>query len=102
LAALLRTQGHVPLTATDGPSALALLARRTLAPDVLIMDFKLPGEMGGADVAQEICRSLGHVVPTGDTTSAMDEQCRAGPALRLVRKPVAADELLTTLRELLS
>jgi two-component system, chemotaxis family, CheB/CheR fusion protein len=64
VAALLRAQGYVPLTATDGPSALALLVRRGVAPDVLIMDFRLPGEMDGADVVQEICRSLGHVVPT--------------------------------------
>jgi DNA-binding response OmpR family regulator len=28
------------------------------------MDFMLPGDMDGADVAQEICRMLGHVVPT--------------------------------------
>jgi two-component system, chemotaxis family, CheB/CheR fusion protein len=64
VAALLQAQGYVPLTARDGPSAFALLARCGAPPDVLIMDFNLPGEMDGADVAQEICRSLGHVVPT--------------------------------------
>jgi len=64
MAALLHTAGCVVLTATDGTSALALLAQPGVDPDVLLMDFHLPGEMDGADVAQEVCRVLGRVVPT--------------------------------------
>lgn len=97
VAALLRAQGYVPLTATDGPGALALLARCGAAPDVLIMDFRLPGEMDGADAAQEICRSLGHVVPTiflsGDLANAAVPWLPGAPLL-FVAKPADPEILL--------
>jgi DNA-binding response OmpR family regulator len=64
VARLLRAEGLEALTATDGASALELIAHGTAAPDVLIIDVNLPGDMDGADVAQEICHMLGHVVPT--------------------------------------
>ena len=64
VATLLRAQGYRCLVAYDGAGALAQIARCDEEPDVLILDFSLPGEMDGADVAQEICRVLGHVVPT--------------------------------------
>ena len=95
VAALLRAQGHVPLKATDGTAALALLGRA--APDVLIMDFNLPGEMDGADVVQEICRSLGHVVPTiflsGELANAAMPWLPGAPLL-FVAKPVDPEILL--------
>lgn len=61
---LLRAEGFEALTATDGVSALEAIAHGAAVPDVLIMDVNLPGEMDGADAAQEICHALGHVVPT--------------------------------------
>jgi len=64
VARLLRAEGFKSLTATDGASALELIAHGEAAPDVLIIDVNLPGDMDGADVAQEICHVLGHVVPT--------------------------------------
>jgi two-component system CheB/CheR fusion protein len=95
VAALLRAQGHVPLKATDGTAALALLGRA--APDVLIMDFNLPGEMDGADVVQEICRSLGHVVPTiflsGELANAAMPWLPGAPLL-FMAKPADAEILL--------
>lgn len=63
VARLLRAAGCEALTATDGASALACIAQGGV-PDVLIMDVILPGEQDGADVAQEVCHALGHVVPT--------------------------------------
>jgi two-component system, chemotaxis family, CheB/CheR fusion protein len=95
VAALLRTQGYVPLTAADGSAALALLRRAT--PDVLIMDFNLPGEMDGADVAQEICRTLGHVVPaiflSGELANAALPWLPGAPLLFLA-KPADPEVLL--------
>ena len=61
---LLRAHGYEVLRASDGPSALESLTHCKASPDVLLMDFVLPGEMDGADAAQEICHLLGHVVPT--------------------------------------
>ncbi len=64
VAALLRTQGFEVFTVADGPSALAWVAGHPDGPDVLIIDFVLAGDMDGAEAAEAICRSLGHVVPT--------------------------------------
>ncbi len=64
IAMMLRARGMEVFTAPDGPSALAWAARHADGPDVLIVDFVLPGEMDGAEVAEAVCRSLGRVVPT--------------------------------------
>jgi len=64
MAQLLRAEGFEAVTAPDGASALELIGQGSWIPDVLIVDVNLPGEMDGADVAQEICHALGHVVPT--------------------------------------
>jgi two-component system, chemotaxis family, CheB/CheR fusion protein len=97
VAALLRAQGCEALTATDGPSALERLARSSAPPDVLIMDFKLPGEMDGADVAQEICRCLRHVVPTiflsGELSNAAMPWLPGAPLL-FIAKPVDPEILV--------
>lgn len=60
---LLRAHGCEVFTARDGPSALAWVARHPAGPDVLIIDFVIPGDMDGAEVAQTLCRRVGHVVP---------------------------------------
>ena len=61
VAALLRAQGYEALTAGDGAAALAQLAHARRS-DVLIIDVNLPGDMDGADVAQEACRLLGRLI----------------------------------------
>jgi two-component system, chemotaxis family, CheB/CheR fusion protein len=63
MAALLVPLGYQLLSAGDGSDALARLADHERVPDVLLVDAQLPGEMDGADSAQEVCRRLGHVVP---------------------------------------
>ncbi|HXW75520.1 MAG TPA: response regulator [Steroidobacteraceae bacterium] len=100
VARFLRAHGCNAETARDGPSALARLAQLPAAPDVLIMDFMLPGDMDGADVAQEICRMLGHVVPTvflsGELSNASLPWLPGAPLL-FVAKPVDAETLLAVI-----
>jgi len=97
VALLLRTQGFQALTATDGASALARVAHGQNVPDVLIMDFNLHGDMDGADVAQEVCHSLGHVVPTivlsGELANAGMPWLPGAPLL-FIAKPVDPEVLL--------
>ena len=64
VALLLRREGFEVVTAPEGPTALAWAARHPRGPDVLIVDFVIPGDMDGAEVAQAVCRSVGRVVPT--------------------------------------
>jgi two-component system, chemotaxis family, CheB/CheR fusion protein len=105
VARFLHAHGCEAFTARDGPSAVARLAQLPAAPDVLIMDFMLPGDMDGADVAQEICRMLGHVVPTvflsGELTSASLPWLPGAPLL-FVAKPVDARILLAVIESFAS
>ena len=48
---LLTTRGHEIFEATDGPSALALVAQHT--PDLVLMDIQLP-TVSGLEVTQKI------------------------------------------------
>ncbi len=97
VAGLLRAEGLQALTATDGASALERIAHGAPPPDVLIMDVNLPGEMDGADVAQEICHALGHVVPTiflSGQLSNVGMPWLPGAPLLFVSKPIEADVLV--------
>lgn len=97
VARLLRAEGLQALTAADGASALERIAHGAPAPDVLIMDVNLPGEMDGADVAQEICHALGHVVPTiflSGQLSNVGMPWLPGAPLLFVSKPIDAEVLV--------
>jgi two-component system, chemotaxis family, CheB/CheR fusion protein len=91
VATLLRSYGYRALTAVDGPEALQLVRPGEPPPDLLIVDFNLPGDMDGADAAEAVCRAVGHVLPTvilsGELTSAGLPWLPGAP-LFLARKPI--------------
>jgi two-component system CheB/CheR fusion protein len=97
VAVLLRSHGFDARTATDGVSALACVADRRVEPDVLIMDFNLPGDMDGTEAAEEICRALGHVVPTIFLSGELSNSALPwlpGAPLLFAAKPVDAELLV--------
>ncbi len=61
---LLRLAGFRTVLATDGESALRLVADDGLHPDVLIVDSNLPGEMDGGETVEALCRALHEPLPT--------------------------------------
>lgn len=63
IALLLRSAGLEVVSAGDGDEALEAIISHDLRPDLLIVDFMLPGDMDGADVAQAICSTLRRVLP---------------------------------------
>jgi two-component system, sensor histidine kinase len=101
---LLGTEGY-RVTATTSAAQALQRAAELRDIDIIVSDFHLGNGGNGADAIASIRSTLGRatkaVLITGDTTAAMGEQSAAGASLRLVRKPVTADELLGTLRELL-
>ena len=101
---LLKSDGyHVTVAATIA-EALEQAARDP-AIDLLITDYHLgDGETGTgviAAVRAALKRPITAVMMTGDTSSAVRDLAR-DPFLRIVSKPVNADELLAMLRELSS
>ena len=95
--ALLQPLGYDLRSAIDGGEALAQIADH-VTPDVLIVDLRLPGDMDGVEVAEEICRSLGHVVPTvllsGELASGGIPWLPGAPLICLW-KPVDPETLVT-------
>ncbi len=97
----LRRSGYAVDSVADGPRALACL--RSFPYDVVVMDWRLPGE-SGVDVVRA-ARSSGSVVPilmltARDTTADRVEGLDAGADDYLV-KPFELAELLARVRALL-
>lgn len=97
VAMLLRTAGYISAAVASGEEALAWINHRRHDPDVLIMDFELPGDLQGSDAAQEIFRVLGRPIPTIMLSGRLTEitlPWMPGAPLLCVWKPVDPDVLL--------
>ena len=79
-------------------------SRSGLNFNVIIMDYTLGPGPNGIEVALEIERRIGQVLPklvlTGDTTFRLAEPGTSG--FEVLHKPIAADELRRKLAELLA
>jgi len=96
LGRLLSDSGYVVETAANGADALALVNAQR--PDLLVLDFAMPG-MSGLDVAKAV-RGRYPTLPIlfmsgfADTKTLETEM----PAARLLRKPFGNDELHAAIR----
>jgi CheY-like chemotaxis protein len=101
LSASLQDLGYRVLEADDGPSGLALLRDRE--PDVMLVDFAMPG-MNGAEVAaaaRERWPDLPIAFASGYADTAAIEQAVGEDAAQL-RKPFRIDELHALLSKALA
>lgn len=98
LAEALQIEGYPVVMASDGPSALSLLAEDP-PPSVVLLDLMLPG-MSGSDVLSRIRADarLGHVKVV-ITTGASFAAARAAPADAVLMKPFGVTDLLRALRK---
>lgn len=64
LGLLLVEEGHSVTLATDGPETIKLLGREVLQPDLMIIDYNLPGGMDGLTLSSELRKTLRRQVPT--------------------------------------
>jgi CheY-like chemotaxis protein len=101
---LLKVEGYRVLTASSLAEAEALV-REHPQLELLITDYHLSNGETGTQVITTLRKSLGRplkaVLITGDTSSAV-EALQRDERLRLARKPIQADELLTLLKSLLA
>jgi len=93
LSSALEALGYEVTSASDGAVGLAFLRKRP--PDVLVVDFAMPG-LNGAEVARqarEICPGLPVVIASGFSDTDAIERA-IGKDARLLQKPFRLDELL--------
>lgn len=96
----LETLGYDVVQAADGSTGLALLEQRT--PDVLVIDFAMPG-MNGAEVAR-VAKKRVPEIPIVLTSGYADSQAidrAVGPSAKVLRKPFRIDELLASVTQAL-
>jgi two-component system, chemotaxis family, CheB/CheR fusion protein len=104
LALLLRAEGHTIVSAVDGVSALELVTRDVIRPDVVLADYNLPNDLSGLQLAAILRERLHRQVPviilTGDISTNTLSAIARQRCVQL-NKPVKADELTLAIRKLL-
>jgi two-component system OmpR family response regulator len=105
VAQVVRRMGHTAVTAATGEAALEAALRS--APDLALLDLRMPG-MDGAALYQALRNRLGARCPPVVIVSASppDEVARrvgtVGRLAGLVKKPFCLDELVRTIGEALA
>jgi signal transduction histidine kinase/FixJ family two-component response regulator len=100
MADVLSSWGCGVLTAESGEEAVAHLAARGFAPDVIVADYRLREGCTGADAIAKVRRHLGRAVPaailTGDTAPERLREATASGYV-LLHKPVKPHRLRVAL-----
>jgi signal transduction histidine kinase/CheY-like chemotaxis protein len=98
---MLKDLGYETVEASGGAAALALLGDRQETPDVILLDYAMPG-MNGLQLARAL-RERGIAAPVAMVTGyaeLADSEGRANPLDALLRKPFTIRELDTLLARL--
>ena len=101
---LLKASGHLVSKAANGVAALALVAKGAIRPNLVLVDYNLPGAMDGLEVIEQIRKALNHPLPgiilTGDISKATQATIAGSDCVSL-SKPVKAQELTAAIEALL-
>ncbi len=98
---LFELDGYATAAAADGKSALDLVARGDVRPDIVVADYNLPHGLTGLEVAVRLRETLDSALPvlivTGDiSTDTLRTIANAGCVQ--LNKPIRADELTRLVR----
>lgn len=96
----LQVHGFVPLTASDGPTGLALAA--AARPALVVVDLMMPG-LDGFEVCRQLradprTRDIPLIVLTGVGGATAEQWALQAGANQVLSKPFAPEQLLATLR----
>ena len=105
LVLILKDDGHRVMAAPDGISALELVARGAIQPDLILADFNLPNEMDGLRTAAKL-REISHrqipvIILTGDISTDTLRRVALEQCVQL-HKPVKGRELLQVIQRMLA
>jgi two-component system CheB/CheR fusion protein len=102
---VLKLEGHCVTTAPDGITALEIVSREKVRPDLILADYNLPNGMDGLQVAEELREILGRDTPviilTGDISTNTLRDIARQDCVHL-NKPVKAKEMTQVIRQLLA
>jgi signal transduction histidine kinase len=95
---LLESWGCEVTAASSGSDARGWLARTTASPDVVIADYRLPGEDNGIDLIRLVQATHGAsgILVTGDIAAALLKEAEAA-GIRLLHKPLRPARLRSLL-----
>ncbi len=100
---LMGQMGCRVITADSALGARQQLIESEIVPDLIIADYRLPNEQTGDVAIQQVREELNEDVPamiiTGDTSPARLREATAS-GFKLLHKPVVADELFSSIRQL--
>jgi two-component system CheB/CheR fusion protein len=100
----LKDEGHRVATARDGITAMELVAKGAIRPDLILADYNLPNHMNGLQVMAKLREKLGHEIPsiilTGDISTGVLGDVARQVCVRL-SKPVKLAELTRVVQSLL-
>ncbi len=101
----LTADGHKTATAGDAQVALAMIASKSVQPDVLLADYNLPGGMNGLQLTSKMRETMGRAIPvvilTGDISTSTLRDVAAHDCLQL-NKPVKLDVLKQAIQRVLA
>jgi two-component system CheB/CheR fusion protein len=101
---LLKDEGHRVAAAADGASALDLVARGAVRPDLILTDFNLPNGLNGLQLAAKLRKTLHQALPviilTGDISTGTLRDIALQNCVQL-NKPVKLNELREVIERLL-
>jgi signal transduction histidine kinase/CheY-like chemotaxis protein len=104
MAELLGAWGHRVIAAASGDEASVLLAGETVAPDLIVCDYRLGGGEDGVAVIRRLQAQAGRAIPailvTGDTAADRIREAQAC-GYPLLHKPLAHARLRATVTSLL-
>ena len=96
MSSLLTSWGHRVVAARSADDAIAQLSPYPMRPDLMICDYRLPGEENGVDVIERLRSEYNETIPamlvTGDTAPGRLADAEAS-GLLLLHKPVANSRL---------
>ncbi len=105
LGLLLRHEGYRVGSSSDGQAALDLVARDSIEPDLLLVDYNLPGQLNGLQLVDRLRRrsdrTLPAIVLTGDLSSETAADVAGNDCLQL-NKPVKHSELTAVIQHCLA
>ena len=104
LALLLSEEGHHVTTTVDGVAALEWMTKETVRPDLILLDYNLPNDMTGLQVAAKLRETAHREIPvvilTADISTEALRDISAFNCIQL-NKPVKVTELRQVIQGLL-